>query len=123
MDRGINHKGDSDCSGLEGVIKHDYKGVITYTNTLHPVNINTSHPFNTNLTPLLLGIAFMVTIRDTVVFCTFYDNERFKNNLEKLIRELCCKKEGDVPFDIDGDNFTEVVVDFRREKGEVLGLV
>ncbi|TBT99480.1 hypothetical protein CWI37_1329p0020 [Hamiltosporidium tvaerminnensis] len=68
----------------------------------------------------------MVTIRDTVVFCTFYDNERFKNNLEKFISELCCKKEGDgviycgveCLFDIDGDNFPEVVVDFRREKGE-----
>ncbi|KAK1349429.1 hypothetical protein LUQ84_001603, partial [Hamiltosporidium tvaerminnensis] len=51
--------GDSDCSGLEGVINRnrlegvsdtidDYKGVITYTNTLHPVNTNTSHPVDTN---------------------------------------------------------------------------
>ncbi|TBU20939.1 hypothetical protein CWI38_0008p0120 [Hamiltosporidium tvaerminnensis] len=58
----------------------------------------------------------MVTIRDTVVFCTFYDNERFKNNLEKFISELCFKKEGDgviycgveCPFYIDGYNFPEV---------------
>ncbi|KAK1348493.1 hypothetical protein LUQ84_002097 [Hamiltosporidium tvaerminnensis] len=73
----------------------------------------------------------MVTIRDNVVFCSFYDNERFKNYLEKFISELCCKKEGDgviyggveCPFDIDGDNFPEVFVNFRRERRGVLGLV
>ncbi|TBT98152.1 hypothetical protein CWI39_2558p0020, partial [Hamiltosporidium magnivora] len=66
----------------------------------------------------------MVTIRDTVVFCTFYDNERFKNYLEKFISELSCKKEGDgiiycgveCSFDIDGYNFPEVLVKFRRER-------
>ncbi|TBU20461.1 ubiquitin-activating enzyme [Hamiltosporidium tvaerminnensis] len=70
--------GVNDRDRLEGVNDRDrLEGVNNSTNTLHPVNTNTIS--------LLFGIAFMVRIRDTVVFCTFYDNERFKNNLEKLI--------------------------------------
>ncbi|TBU01377.1 hypothetical protein CWI39_1401p0010, partial [Hamiltosporidium magnivora] len=132
---------------LEGVSdSNGFEGVNDSTNTLHPVNTNTtsftlwnSFVFgDCKLSEILkyfkkmwnVDIS-MVTIRDTVVFCMFYDNERFKNNLEKFISELCCKKEGDgiiycgveCLFDIDGYNFPEVVVDFRREKGEVLGLV
>ncbi|TBU02618.1 hypothetical protein CWI39_1120p0020 [Hamiltosporidium magnivora] len=145
MDRGSNHKSDSDCKGVSDTID-DYKGVITYTNTLHPVNTNTSHPVNTNSTTFTLWNSFvfgeyklseilkyfkrvwnvdisMVTIRDTVVFFTFYDNERFKNNLEKLIRYGVIYCGIECLFDIDGYNFPEVFVDFRREKGEVLGLV
>ncbi|TBT99550.1 hypothetical protein CWI36_1936p0010, partial [Hamiltosporidium magnivora] len=106
-----NHKGNSDCSGLEGVINRnrlegvsdtidDYKGVITYTNTLHPVNTNTttftiwnsfvfgdcklSEIFKYFKRVWNVDIS-MVTIRDTVVFCTFYDYKRFKNYLEKFI--------------------------------------
>ncbi|TBU00078.1 hypothetical protein CWI36_1751p0010, partial [Hamiltosporidium magnivora] len=121
----------------------DYKGVITYTNTLHPVNTNTttftiwnsfvfgdcklSEIFKYFKRVWNVDIS-MVTIRDTVVFCTFYDYKRFKNYLEKFIRELCLKKEGDgviycgveCPFDIDGDNFPENLLILReREEGGI----
>ncbi|KAK1349059.1 hypothetical protein LUQ84_001740 [Hamiltosporidium tvaerminnensis] len=144
-------EGVSDSNGLEVVSNSidNYKSVNINTNTLHLVITNTSilHPVNTNTTIFTIWNSFvlgdcklskilkyfkmvwnvdisMVKIRDTVVFCTFYDNERFKNYLENFISELCCKKEGDgiiycgveCPFDIDGYNFPEVVVDFRRER-------
>ncbi|KAK1349127.1 hypothetical protein LUQ84_001808 [Hamiltosporidium tvaerminnensis] len=123
-EEGVNDRdrleGVGDSNGLEGVSNRDRCGGVSKSNRLEGVNYstNTLHPVNTNTTSFTLRNSFvfgdcklseilkyfkrvwnvdisMVTIRDTVVFCTFYDNERFKNNLEKLIRELCCKKEGD----------------------------
>ncbi|TBU04080.1 putative ThiF-like ubiquitin-activating enzyme [Hamiltosporidium magnivora] len=125
---GVNDRdrleGVGDSNGLEGV---NYS-----TNTLHLVNTNTLSLVTVNYLKHLnifkrvwnLDIS-MVTIRDTVVFCTFYDNERFKNNLEKFISELCCMKEGDginycsgeCPFDIDGYNFPEDLLILGERRG------
>ncbi|KAK1348995.1 E1 ubiquitin-activating protein [Hamiltosporidium tvaerminnensis] len=107
---GVNNRdrleGVSDSNGLEGVSNSNgLEGVNTSTSKQHPVNTYSDilHPVNTNSTTFTLWNTFvpgdcklseilkyfnrewnvdisMVTIRDTVVFCTFYDNERFKNN-------------------------------------------
>ncbi|KAK1351095.1 hypothetical protein LUQ84_000368 [Hamiltosporidium tvaerminnensis] len=155
MDRDSNRlEVFSDRTGLEGVGDSNRLEVVSNSNRIEGVDYstNTLHPVNTNTTSFTLWNSFvfgdcklfeilkyfkrvwnvdisMVTIRDTVMFCTVYDNERFKNNLEKFISELCCKKEGEgiiycgveFSFDIDGYNFPEVVVEFRRERREVLG--
>ncbi|TBT97351.1 hypothetical protein CWI36_2967p0010 [Hamiltosporidium magnivora] len=130
---GVNDRdrleGVNDRDRLEGVSNSNRLEGVSNTNRLEGVNYstNTLHPVNTNTTSFTLRNSFvfgdcklskilkyfkrvwnvdisMVTIRDTVVFCTFYDNERFKNNLEKFISELCHEKEGDGIIYCEGGN-------------------